>query len=60
MVDNAIQGFTNPITLYYRASIVCGCSICKGWKKHRMRDVEVQYYYMVELPNIEGALPPTI
>ena len=33
MVDDAIQGFTNPITIYYREFVVCGFSTCKGLKK---------------------------
>lgn len=46
MDDNEIQGFTDPITLYYSPSVVCGCSTCKGWKKYRRGDVEVHYYDM--------------
>jgi len=34
MDENTIEGFSDPITLYYRALIACGCSRCKGWEKH--------------------------
>lgn len=29
--DNTIDEFTDHITLYYRAFIVCGYARCKGW-----------------------------
>ena len=60
MDENAIEGFSDPITLYYKALVECGCSRCKGWKKHRRGDLEIHYYESDDLPNIEGALPPTV
>ena len=40
--------------------IVCGYSRCRGWKKYRRGDVEIHYYDVYGLPNIEGALPPIV
>jgi len=60
MDENVIEGFSDPITLYYRALIICGFSRCKGWQKHRRVDVEINYYENDGIPNIEGELPPTV
>lgn len=59
MDDNEIEVFIDFITLYY-TFLICGCLRYKGWKNHLREYVEIHYYVVDGLLNIEGAIPYTV